>query len=233
MSVKGRSSVPECVACLYHIGWGIKRIVRHTGIPKTTIRRFAKARGLTDDFLSSLRKEAEDKRRAKHAKDRTPKPKASMPARVKMTDDERRARARAYYYRHHERNKASMRRRAKIDYLTMTQGGHEHIKRTLRSRIYNAITRLTGTRPPRNKELRTTDLIGCSIDRLRAHLEFLWKPGMTWENYGEWHVDHRIPCNAFDLTNPVRQRECFHWSNLQPLWAAENIAKSDTVTDES
>jgi hypothetical protein len=48
---------------------------------------------------------------------------------------------------------------------------------------------------------------------------------MTWDNYGEWHVDHIQPCASFDLSDPKQLAECFNWSNLQPLWAKENISK--------
>ena len=57
------------------------------------------------------------------------------------------------------------------------------------------------------------------------YIEAQFKPGMTWERYGEWHVDHIRPCASFDLTDPKQQKICFHYSNLQPLWAADNIKK--------
>lgn len=52
---------------------------------------------------------------------------------------------------------------------------------------------------------------------------------MSWENRGNfgWHVDHIKPCASFDLTKPEEQAKCFHYTNLQPLWARENIAKGD------
>lgn len=52
---------------------------------------------------------------------------------------------------------------------------------------------------------------------------------MSWENYGfyGWHIDHIKPCSKFDLTDPKQQEQCFHYSNLQPLWAIENFKKSD------
>ena len=68
-------------------------------------------------------------------------------------------------------------------------------------------------------------LVGCSIDQLKQHLEFQFKPGMTWNNYGKWHVDHKKPCASFDLSKPSEQRKCFNWKNLQPLWAEENLSK--------
>ena len=78
------------------------------------------------------------------------------------------------------------------------------------------------------KAFKTIDLIGCNRHELRAHLERLFKPGMTWENYGRiWHVDHKKPCSLFNLADVEEQRTCFHWSNLQPLFAAENISKGN------
>lgn len=87
-------------------------------------------------------------------------------------------------------------------------------------------TRLYKTLKGICKSLRTTELIGCSIEELKRHLEKQFKDGMSWGNYGEWHVDHIIPCAMFDLTNEEELRKCFHYTNLQPLWAEENIRKS-------
>lgn len=69
------------------------------------------------------------------------------------------------------------------------------------------------------------ELLGCPIRWLRKHLEWQFKPGMSWENYGQWHVDHIRPCASFDLTKLEQQQECFHYTNLQPLWAVENLKK--------
>lgn len=74
---------------------------------------------------------------------------------------------------------------------------------------------------------RTIDFLGCSIDELKIHLEKQFEDGMNWDNYGlyGWHIDHIRPCCSFDLTNPIHLKECFHYSNLQPLWAKENLSK--------
>lgn len=78
------------------------------------------------------------------------------------------------------------------------------------------------------KHKRTLELLGCTVAELRHHLESLWTPGMCWENYGEWHIDHRKPIAAFWLSEPAEQRACFHFTNLQPLWAADNYRKGDS-----
>jgi len=75
------------------------------------------------------------------------------------------------------------------------------------------------------KSASTMRLVGCSLDDLKIHLESQFTDGMTWENYGDWHVDHIRPCASFDLKKPEEQRICFHYTNLQPLWAADNESK--------
>jgi hypothetical protein len=78
---------------------------------------------------------------------------------------------------------------------------------------------------------RFSKLIGCTTAQLASHLESKFKRGMTWENYGtHWHVDHIIPCAAFDHANPDQARQCWHFTNLAPLEAKKNLAKSDKIT---
>jgi hypothetical protein len=77
------------------------------------------------------------------------------------------------------------------------------------------------------KKIKTLELVGCTVPELRQHLEAQFTEGMTWDSYGRhgWHVDHIRPCASFDLTDPEQQRQCFHYTNLQPLWAVDNIRK--------
>jgi hypothetical protein len=96
------------------------------------------------------------------------------------------------------------------------------ITRNLRSRVGELLRNAKTV-----KVAKTSVLIGCSGKELMAYLQSLFAPGMSWDNYGEWHIDHIRPCASFDLTDPAQQRECFHYTNLQPLWAADNLAKSD------
>jgi hypothetical protein len=75
------------------------------------------------------------------------------------------------------------------------------------------------------KSKYTLELIGCSIIFLKQHLEKQFKIGMTWSNYGKWHIDHIRPCASFDLSKAEEQHKCFHYTNLQPLWALDNLRK--------
>jgi len=81
------------------------------------------------------------------------------------------------------------------------------------------------------KSDRSFNLIGCSVEELKKYLENKFTNGMSWKNYGlyGWHIDHIIPCSSFDLNNPEEQKKCFHYSNLQPLWAKDNLSKGDKL----
>ena len=79
------------------------------------------------------------------------------------------------------------------------------------------------------KSKPTLKLLGCSIEFLKNYLESKFNEGMTWKNYGQWHIDHIKPCFSFNLSNPEEQRKCFHYTNLQPLWAADNLEKSNKI----
>lgn len=87
-------------------------------------------------------------------------------------------------------------------------------------RIRSAVKRNGAT-----KTGRTVELIGCTIPELRRHLEKQFRPGMSWENFGEWQIDHKIPCAEFDLRHELQQLQCFNYKNLQPLWRKDNIQK--------
>lgn len=94
------------------------------------------------------------------------------------------------------------------------------ITRNNRKRVWDALKGFC-------KSKSTGLLLGCSGEELMRHLEKQFKPEMTWENYGQWHMDHIRPCSSFDMADPEQQKACFHFSNYQPLWAKENFSKSD------
>lgn len=95
------------------------------------------------------------------------------------------------------------------------------IKRNLRSRIIKLL-KSTNVK----KMYHTFELIGCSPDEFKKHIEKQFTDGMTWDNYGEWHIDHIIPCFTFNLLEEDEQFKCFHYSNQRPLWAKDNLSRS-------
>ena len=75
------------------------------------------------------------------------------------------------------------------------------------------------------------NIVGYASQDLKEHLEGLFQTGMTWNNYGEWHIDHIVPISFFVYTsiNDVEFKYCWSLNNLQPLWAEDNIRKKDKV----
>lgn len=94
------------------------------------------------------------------------------------------------------------------------------IKSNIRSRFNHAIEQT-------HKSTSILKLIGCNMECLKFHLSSKFKPEFTWENHGDiWEIDHIKPCASFDLTNIEQQKECFHYTNLQPLFKTTEIAES-------
>lgn len=77
------------------------------------------------------------------------------------------------------------------------------------------------------------DLLGCTIPEVRNHLERQFKPGMSWDNWGThgWHIDHIIPLDYFNFADPEQQKRAWHYTNLQPLWATDNLKKHNKVEE--
>jgi hypothetical protein len=88
----------------------------------------------------------------------------------------------------------------------------------LRNRIYCALKRNI-------KSNSTMNLLGCNIEFLKRYLANKFQLGMNWNNYGLWEIDHIRPCASFDLSKENEQRECFNYTNLQPLWKTVNRIK--------
>lgn len=167
--------------------------------------------------------------------------------------------AKAYYYADIEKNRARSREYAREhrDKINEKRSQNRHLRREsirvsqneeYKTNEQYRIRKILSSRflaavkaQSTKKRFRTLDLIGCSIPELKVHLQSKWLSGMNWENYGTyrrgqpmtWHIDHIRPCASFDLTDPEQQRECFHYTNLQPLWAIDNIRKFNSVPSDS
>lgn len=94
------------------------------------------------------------------------------------------------------------------------------LSKNLRSRLHDAV------RHDRKGGSAVRDL-GCTIGEFKLYLESLFKPGMSWDNWSitGWHIDHIVPLVKFDLSNREQFLKACHYTNLQPLWYLENVAK--------
>jgi hypothetical protein len=135
-------------------------------------------------------------------------------------------------YYHENKDKLRDKRNKRARERTKTDIQYR-VSRNIRSRVRAAITKGF-------KSGKSLDLLGTTIPELKTYLEERFLPTMTWDNYGTlWHIDHIIPCASFDLTIEEEQRKCFHYTNLQPLFAVTtviegveyigNLEKSDKV----
>jgi hypothetical protein len=93
------------------------------------------------------------------------------------------------------------------------------LKLCMHQQVYSFLKRLR-----QDKDKRTQEYLGYTIEDLEKHLESTFEEGMTWDNYGEWHIDHVIPKSQF---NENQIRECFALSNLQAMWGRENSSKGN------
>lgn len=147
------------------------------------------------------------------------------------------------------RSKPEYREGVRRRYRQNPERGREHTRRyrlrhkmtiqeRLRIRLSNQINKGLRRHGIPKKSNPTLALVGCGVQEFMKHLESLWLSGMSWDNWGTyrvdgpmtWHIDHKRPCSSFDLTDPAQQRECFHYTNTQPLWALDNMTKSDRYT---
>lgn len=96
------------------------------------------------------------------------------------------------------------------------------LKSNLRKRLNEYVKLMNIT-----KKQSTFEIIGLSPENLRNYLQVLFIEGMSWSNYGEWHIDHKIP-----LSTAKSEKELYelcHYSNLQPLWAKDNMSKGSKI----
>lgn len=157
--------------------------------------------------------------------------------RYKIKGEEIKEKRKEYYYNNREkviklntdyveRNKGKVRERQRKNHIKRKKTDIQYsIIKVLRTRVASAVKR------GGYKCNKTMDLVGCTISELIIYLESKFSDGMSWDNYGfyGWHIDHKIPCASFDMTDVDEQKKCFHYSNLQPLWAVDNFKKGAKI----
>jgi hypothetical protein len=101
----------------------------------------------------------------------------------------------------------------------------EKLNRKITKAIYQS---LRGNKNGRHWE----SIVDFTLDQLKSHLEKNFLPGMNWDNAGSWHIDHKIPITVFNFNIPedIDFKRCWSLKNLQPLWAKENLVKSDKLS---
>lgn len=104
----------------------------------------------------------------------------------------------------------------------MSENANARIANGLRARLILAVKAQNA-----QKSGNTEKLLGCTIPELLNYIESKFSEGMEWGNWGKngWHIDHIKPCYSFNLVDTQEQKRCFHYTNLQPLWAFDNLSK--------
>lgn len=114
----------------------------------------------------------------------------------------------------------------KLEVILTEQKLKYKIGSSLRGRVTKRIKEGGG-----KKSANTENLIGCSVEFFMGWLEKQFIDGMTWDNYGEWHIDHIKPCNTFNMLDVEEQKKCFHYTNCRPLWAYDNLRRPKDGSD--
>jgi len=104
------------------------------------------------------------------------------------------------------------------------------LRRMLRARIRSVLRRFIKAGEP--KPGSPVKDLGCSIGQLKVFIENMWLPGMDWSNWTPrgWHLDHVRPLSRFNLLDRKQYLEACHYTNYQPLWAKDNMAKGARET---
>lgn len=132
------------------------------------------------------------------------------------------------YHMNLDRNRKIVRDRARKKYneLKHDKDSVYWVKYKLKNGIKRIYRKIAG-----KKQLRTIELLGCTVIEAKHHIERQFKKGMTWGNHGiVWEIDHIIPLSAFDLTRKDQQMLANHFTNLRPLWKSLNRLKADNIT---
>jgi hypothetical protein len=134
----------------------------------------------------------------------------------------------AAYSKEHNKKEEVIQRRKERNKLRWVTDTNFKIAGILRDRLYRGL-KSKGI----SKTISAIELVGCDIPTLKQHIEMQFLPGMSWDNYNHstWHVDHIKPVNTFDLTDIEQQKICFHYTNLRPLWAKDNLSRPDNGSD--
>jgi len=206
-----KTPIAKCAVCMHKAGLGYLDIGNRLGRHKKQIIRWVSASGMKVERNSATRA------KKKHGKSYEKYDWWRYEwAGVKRIEN--------FWARHPLAVSAMAIKRYKIRYKTDSAF---RVKFNVRKRL-RAFLKIKGI----NKTRIASKSIGCTGRQLKEHIESKFQAGMTWLNYGKaWSLDHIVP-----LAVATNERDAFalnHWSNLQPLWSADNIRKGDKVPRQS
>ena len=150
-----------------------------------------------------------------------------------------RERDKIYYYKDIEKSRAKGRiyRDNNRERIRAVKRKYEAKQKTIPEMklILNMRSRISAiiSRNHKNKKAKTIELLGCNGIFLRQYIQRRFKKGMSWNNYGKWHIDHIVPINYFvkkcDFNSLQIQKKCFNYKNLKPMWAVDNLQKGSRL----
>jgi hypothetical protein len=161
-------------------------------------------------------KSAADKRYAKKNKEK-------LSEYHKEWSDKNRVKLRGYHSEWRDKNRVNINEKTRLWYLNKRRNNPGfRLKCNTRTAIWTCLKERNVT-----KYRSTFELLGYTLEELMIHLEQQFTEGMTWDNYGEWHVDHKIPMASFNFetTEDREFKLCWSLENLQPLWGLDNLSK--------
>ena len=226
-----KKHLPHCKKCAYELYLrpaNLRRLEKAGKKPRSEMSKMSAEEKVLKNraHASAWKKKNRDKvnaaKRAKNALRNPPKPKVVKPPKqpkVKLSPEQVKANRKVQKRRYRLNNpeKAAAERARYVS--KAKQNSHYRIARNIRKRLKEFLG--SGT-----KIGSFSGMVGCTKEFLLQHLEAQFEAGMNWDNYGEWHIDHVKPMAAFDLTDKASRSQVNHYSNLRPMWKAENEEKS-------
>lgn len=141
---------------------------------------------------------------------------------------------RDYQLKQHKKWREKNQDRHRANYIKWKNTNYEYLKRYRKNRRKQIHIKLIDNIRRRiniaikNKNRCSIDYLGIDIQSYQIYLKKLFQKGMTWNNYGKWHIDHIVPLSS--AKNEEELIKLFHYTNTQPLWAEDNLKKSNKIS---
>lgn len=199
---KNKRSVIPCIKCLIGLGFSQRKICKSIPISICTLNRFLNPEYDKKCKLAALQWSRQNK------------DKQSLIGKKWLQTNKEHHRLRVANWRKRNPRKAAEYERKQL------QKPARRLAQSLRRRMRECFK---GNKPS------CSELVGCNWDQFVNHISSLFVDGMRLSNYGKWHLDHIHPLSRFNLNDPEQVKKAFHYTNIQPLWASDNIRKHNKL----